>query len=183
MMDENVLGERIKSRRNDLGMSLRALAKEVDLTASFISQLERGQADPSIKSLRKIADALGVPLFYFLIDNGEAGPVVRKNARKRLQLPKSRVICELLTPSIQRKMEMFIVTVDPSRGNFAQTLSQPTEECILVLDGELSVQITDQKYTLEEGDSIYFNGSNLNAIRAVGNRESTFISAITPAVF
>ena len=51
-----MIGERIRVRRNELGLSLRALAKEVDLTASFLSQLERDQADPSIKSLRKIAD-------------------------------------------------------------------------------------------------------------------------------
>lgn len=181
-MDENTIGERIKKRRNDLGISLRALAKEVDLTASFLSQLERGQADPSIKSLRKIADALNTPLFSFLIDN-ETGPVVRKTARKRLQLPKSRVICELLTPSVQRKMEMFIVKVDPARGNIAQQLSQPTEECILVLNGKLCIQLGDQEYELEEGDSIYFSGSNLSGIRAMGSEEATFISAMTPAVF
>ena len=110
---ENRIGERIHTRRKELGLSLRALAKEVDLTASFLSQLERGQADPSIKSLRKIAAALGVPLFSFLADNGDVNPVVRKDRRKRLQLPGSQVVCELLTPSVQRKMEVFIVTVDP----------------------------------------------------------------------
>ncbi len=180
---DNMIGERIHSRRQELNLSLRALAKQVDLTASFLSQLERGQADPSIKSLRKIADALGVPLFYFLADDTDANPVVRRDARKRLQLPGSQVICELLTPSVQRKMEVFIVTVAPVRGNIAQPLPQPTEECILVLEGRLCVQLADQEYELETGDSIYFDGGSLRAISARGDQDARFISALTPAVF
>ena len=180
---ENRIGERIHTRRKELGLSLRALAKEVELTASFLSQLERRQADPSIKSLRKIAAALGVPLFYFLADSDDANPVVRKDSRKRLQLPGSRVVCELLTPSVQRKMEVFIVTVDPARGNIAYPLSQPTEECILVLEGRLCVKLIDQECDLDAGDSIYFDGSNLRAILAVGDQNARFISAMTPAVF
>ena len=179
---DNQIGERIHSRRKELNLSLRALAKEVDLTASFLSQLERGQADPSIRSLRKIANALGVPLIIFLADDTHADPVVRRDARKRLQLPGSQVVCELLTPSIQRKMEVFVVTVDPARGNIAKPLSQPTEECILVLEGRLCVQLADQEYELEAGDSIYFDGASLRTISAQGDQDARFISALTPAV-
>ncbi len=178
-----MIGDRIRARRTELGMSLRDLAKEVDLTASFLSQIERDQADPSIKSLRKIADALGVPLFYFLADDDDTNPVVRRNCRKRLQLPGSTVICELLTPDVNRKMEMFLVSVDPSQENIAQPLSQPTEEGILVLEGRLCVKLGDEEYELESGDSIYFEGPNLQVLSAIGDGRAVFVSAMTPAVF
>ena len=95
-----MFGERIKAQRNELGQSLRALAKDVDLTASFLSQIERNQADPSIKSLRRIADALGVPMLYFLSDDDATDPVVRRDRRNQLVIPESGVTYELLTPDL-----------------------------------------------------------------------------------
>jgi transcriptional regulator with XRE-family HTH domain len=178
-----MIGDRIRVRRNELGLSLRALAKEVNLTASFLSQLERDQADPSIKSLRKIADAMRVPLFYFLAEETEVDPVVRKDRRKRLQLPGSKVVCELLTPSVGGMMQVFTVTVSPDRGNIAQRLTEPTEECIVLIEGRLCVKLSDTEYELSPGDSIYFEGANLQAIAAVGDEDAVFISAMTPAVF
>jgi len=178
-----MIGTRIRTQRTELGLSLRNLAQKVGLTASFLSQIERNLADPSIKSLRKIADALQVPLFYFLSENGESSPVVRKDRRKRLQLPGSKVICELLTPDLNRKMEMFMVSVSPSHENIAQPLSQPTEECILVLEGHLCVKLGDTEHILEPGDSIYFDGPSLREISARGEQKAVFVSAMTPAVF
>jgi transcriptional regulator with XRE-family HTH domain len=155
----------------------------VNLTASFLSQIEREQADPSIKSLRKIADALGVPMLFFLTENGEPDPVVRKDRRKKLLLPGSKVAYELLTPDLDRKLEMFVARVHPSQKNIAHPLPYPTEECILVLEGSLCVTLNDTAYLLEAGDSIYFEGSYLSGLSATGEEPAVFVSAVTPAVF
>lgn len=178
-----MIGPRIRARRNELGLSLRDLAQQVGLTASFLSQIERKQADPSIKSLRKIADALDVPMLYFLAENGEPEPVVRKGQRKRLLLPGSQVAYELLTPDLSRKLEMFVATVHPSQRNIAHPLPHPTEECILLLAGSLCVKLGNTEYVLEEGDSIYFEGSSLCGLAARGDEPAVFVSAITPAAF
>jgi transcriptional regulator with XRE-family HTH domain len=164
-------------------MSLRVLAKKVNLTASFLSQLERGQTDPSIKSLRRIADALGVPMLSFLDESKEPNPVVRKDRRKKLVLPDSRVIYELLTPDLDRKMEMFIARVHPRQQNIVHPLPYPTEECILVLEGCLRIKLGENEYELEAGDSIYFECSGLCSLFAVGDEPAVFVSAMTPAVF
>ena len=73
-----MLGETIRRIRAEKGLNLRELAEITKLTPSFLSQVERDLAEPSITSLRKIADALGVPIFYFLMENGKPSPVVRK---------------------------------------------------------------------------------------------------------
>ena len=59
-----MIGKRINTRRQELNFSLRDLAQQTDLSASYLSQVERDMTDPSIKSLRKIADALKVPIMY-----------------------------------------------------------------------------------------------------------------------
>ena len=178
-----MIGERIKVQRNKLGLSLRALAKDADLTASFLSQIERNQADPSIKSLRRIADALRVPMLYFLSDDDATDPVVRRDRRKQLVIPESGVTYELLTPDLNRKMEMFIAQVDPSDQNIARPLPHPAEECIFVLEGSLRVTVGDNEYDLEAGDSIYFECSGLCSLIATGKEPTVFVSAMTPAVF
>lgn len=178
-----MIGPRIRSRRNELGMSLRDLSREVDLTASFLSQIERGQADPSIKSLRRIADALGVPMLFFLTEKGKPNPVVRKGRRKKLLLPDSQVTYELLTPDLDHKLEMFVARVHPSQHNIAHPLPYPTEECIFVLEGSLCVGLSETEYVLEAGDSIYFEGSTLSSLSATGDEPAVFVSAMTPAVF
>ena len=50
-------------------MSLRELARHTEVTASFLSQLERGQSDTSIGVLRRISEVLGVPMMHFLADS------------------------------------------------------------------------------------------------------------------
>ncbi len=178
-----MIGERIRAQRTELNLSLRDLAKKVGLTASFLSQIERNLADPSIKSLRKIADALGVPVLYFLAERKDADPIVRKENRKKLVLANPQVTYELLTPDLNRKMEMFLAHLSPSQENIALSLAHPTEECILVLEGRLHVQLDGKEYELDAGDSIYFEGSQLGALKAIGPADVVFIMAITPAVF
>jgi quercetin dioxygenase-like cupin family protein len=78
---------------------------------------------------------------------------------------------------------MFVATVHPSQENIAHPLPHPTEECILVLSGKLSVTLNNTEYLLEEGDSIYFEGSCLCGLAACGEEATVFVSAVTPAVF
>lgn len=178
-----MIGTRIRSRRNELGMSLRALAEKVDLTASFLSQIERDLADPSIKSLRRVADALSVPMLYFLAEYESPSPVVRANERKTLTIPRTKTTYELLTPDLNRKMELFVTHLDPKKGNIATVLTHPTEECVWVLEGKLRVQLDETVYDLNAGDSIYFEGQRLRLMAAVGNQDAVFMSALTPAIF
>ena len=107
------LGHRIRARRQELGLSLRELAGRVGLTASFLSQIDRDLASPSIESLRKISDALEVPIFHFLIEPDGKSPVVRYNKRLQLKLPDSNLTYELLTPDLNRQMEAFLTEREP----------------------------------------------------------------------
>ncbi|MFW5942719.1 MAG: helix-turn-helix domain-containing protein, partial [Chloroflexota bacterium] len=133
-------------------MSLRDLAAEVGLTASFISQVERNLASPSIDSLRSIAKALDEPLFFFLLEPDEEERVIRRDQRRKLISSDSNVTYELLTP-LNKKMEVVLTKLEPGDGSIPIIHHQDTEECIYVLEGELEVGLVDQTYTLSGGDS------------------------------
>lgn len=177
------LGEKIKERRSELSLSLRELAGQADLTASYISQIERGISEPSIESLRKISKALNVPTFYFFLETDSPSPVVRRKERRKLTLPKSNLTYELLTPNLNRKMEIILAELKPGRGEVQLVHHTNTEECILVLEGELEVVVAGEPYHLETGDTIYFEGVLLERIIPKGEQMVRYLSVITPPIF
>ncbi len=177
------LGSRIRLRRQELKLSLRELAEQVELTASFLSQIERDLASPSIDSLRKISDALDVPIFYFLVEPDGKSPVVRRNKRLKLTWPDTDLSYELLTPDLNRQMEGFMVEREPGEELYAKRLRQYTEEFIYVLQGQLELQLGEHLYLLEPGDSVYFEGPLLQHLAAKGTEKLRFISVITPPIF
>lgn len=176
------LGQKIKARRKKMRLSLRELAEQVSLTASFLSQVERGLASPSIDSLRAISKALDVPVFHFLIDMEGYNPVIRTDERRQLILPQANITYELLTP-VNRKMEIIMATLEPTDGDIPLIHHQHTEECIYVLEGELEVELSDEVYVLGAGDTIYFEGPILRRLAGRGDKTVRYLAIITPPIF
>jgi len=187
--EDSQVGQRIKERRQSLGISLRELAGRTELSAAFLSQVERGQANTSLSSLRRIAGALDTPLIYFLEDGDSPSvpqhdPVVRAGRRPKFSSPDSVVEYQLLTPDLSRKMEVISGRVKPGSGNVVRHLREPTEEWIYVLSGALLVRLQTMEYVLDPGDSIYFEGDQLSALECAStNEDVVWISVFTPAVF
>jgi transcriptional regulator with XRE-family HTH domain len=207
---QSTVGARIKEKRQNEGLSIRELARRTGLTASFISQVENEKANVSLDSLRRVSDALGVQMLHFLSEPGSqpeaavveqapvpvekaaqvhqlfdrSSPLIKKNMRPRIFLPDSGITYELLTSRLDHKMEAFMGRIAPGTGNVAGRLSIPTEEFMYCLTGVLKVGILDQVHTLEAGDSLYFDGTQLTSISSGTDTEETiWISVITPPAF
>jgi transcriptional regulator with XRE-family HTH domain len=180
-----MLGEKIRRLRKEKNLSLRSLARDVGVTASFLSQVERELADPSLGTLRKIAEILEVPVFELLLEDEPTSPVVRKDKRVQIQVKGTPAVLELLVPNLKQKMELMLCRTRAHDGklNYNTPLPHPTEECIYVVQGKMEIELSQETYTLDEGDSIYFKGVLLESLRAIGDEELVFISAITPPTF
>ncbi len=184
MNNENkVLGEKIRKTRLSKGMNLATFAQKIGKTTSYVSQIERGLASPSIMTLREISKILNVPIFYFLIDNGEQRALVRRNERKILQFPESHLTFELLSPDLSKQIEMIRIRLEPGASTCTVPLSHQGEECTLVLEGTMEIQIGEEIFILEKGDTIYYIASIPHKITSVGKDDLIVISAITPSNF
>lgn len=177
----NVIGERIRERRKELGLGLQALAKQTGLTASFLSLVERNRTSPSLGSLIKIAEALDVPFFYFTRTNGQ-NPVVRRKERTLITFPQENLTSELLVPHLRGRLEVFLSRGRPGTGNIARVPPHEAEECVYVLEGSIRVVLHDGEYTLAAGDSITFHLSTLREFHVVGRKQAVWLTAITPPV-
>lgn len=187
MENQVSIGTRMQQRRQVLEISLREVARRTGLSASFLSQVERGESNVSLDSLRKIAEALDVQILFFL--SAEAYPgadeatvyVLRGGSRPRLSLADNRVAYELLTPDLNHQMEVVLGRLSPGSGNVARRLKVPTEECIFVLCGELRVGIGSEDLVLRSGDSVYFTGAELHTLMCASkNEDAVWLSMITP---
>lgn len=182
------VGQRIRDRRQVLEMTLDDLAAKTGLSKSFLSQVERAIARPSIESLSTIATALGVPLFLFFVDETSSQTVVHRNERTEVTVPDSRFRYESIWFGPDHKMEVLIGRLDPgesdrdvARGHFVSEMTR-VEECVVVLEGSLNCEIDGEVYELEEGDSIYFNGILPHRYTNPAESESVILFVVTPPV-
>src|SRR5487761_562529 len=120
-LDASELGEMLRSRRITRKMSLAQVAEEAGVSTSFVSQVERGVANPTLSTLKSLVEALGSSVGALLQDgawsDGNGGKpaedsgiaVLRAGQRRRIVYPGSAIANELLSPSLQRKMEIIWV--------------------------------------------------------------------------
>ena len=161
MKNIDSVGSLMRRTRKELGFSLQKVADLSGLSVSFVSQAERGVLPPSVSSLKKIATALEIPAGMLMFNSGDnSGPtmvsVIRRNDRKKIVLPQSNAHYELITPDMRRRASMLSLTADAGAQS-GPSLSHYGEDCVVVLQGTLDVQVGDVWHKLKRGDSIYFN--------------------------
>jgi transcriptional regulator with XRE-family HTH domain len=178
-----MIGQKIRERRKELNISLRELGDLTGLSAGFLSQVENDQTDPSISSLQKIATALKVPMFTFLNGSEKTEQVVRRTARRQLSFPNPHVQFDLLTNDLNRQMAGFLIHLKSGESHQAQQLYRATEEMMYVISGRMEILVGDNIHSLEPGDSIYYEGSQLVRFTAKGEEDLVSLCMITPPAF
>ena len=183
------IGSIIRKIRLSKKMTVKELAEKTNLTSSLISQVERDTISPSLGTLVKISKSLNVPLASFFsqkMNNSTATVVIRNKERKKIILPTSHITYNVLSPDENRKIEFLLVEIDESQdqiSNEDELISHVGEECGYVIKGKLEVRLGEEKYYLEEGDSIYFQSTIPHRFKNVCKGKSISIWAGTPPSF
>jgi len=162
---EKEIQKRIREYRKRRGLTLRQLSEKVGCTHSYISQVEKGLAVPSLSMVGKLASALKISvidLFNGLPDDPEGSWHLPKAERRTIQYPDGKVSTQLLVSRIaSKKMEPLISTIRPGgTSDEAERMDHPsgTEEFVMVLQGELDFRINGKAFHLLEGDTLDFDG-------------------------
>src|SRR6266540_4354783 len=151
------IGERLRELREVRNISMRALATRSGLSANALSMIERGKVSPSVGTLYKIADALGVSITSFFGSDAERKQVVFLKAEERARASFTRGIFEALGgEQFVGRVEPFLLTLENSANSGARTMTHTGHEFVFCLRGELEYQVERQLYHLEAGDSLLF---------------------------
>ncbi|MEF9427561.1 MAG: helix-turn-helix domain-containing protein [Candidatus Mariimomonas ferrooxydans] len=154
------IGSRLKDLRAKFGMSQKELAEKIDLTPSFMSQVENNQISPSLSSFMQICNALGVSPSELLGDK----PVKNKDwlirKKEELQSPALnnngfKVFSITGNGSLPVHTPVHVAVMEPDATVKKHISLNKGEELIYVLKGRVSVVIDDVRETLNAGDTIY----------------------------
>ncbi len=169
------VGERIRLARRTAGLSVRELARRVDMSASHVSQVERGMASFSVPMLYTVVSELGISMDSLFLEPGatgrsypadvdsdseldRAGIVLRGRDRPTIQL-KSGPRWERLTPLPESDSEFLEVVYAPrAHGtDVPDFIRHDGREYGVVVSGRLQVQVGFETSELGPGDSITFD--------------------------
>jgi transcriptional regulator with XRE-family HTH domain len=156
-VDPQIIGEHIRQLRIKRHVSVRAFAAQTGFSASFISQLENGQVSPSLGSLHKIAEALGVTLgeFFAASAEGEEALVVRPADRSRLDSTWTDAHLEALGSMVKsRRLEPVLVILGPGGRSGKHLHSHSREDFAFIVSGHVVLTLGDEEHDLAPGDAV-----------------------------
>ncbi|RPI58944.1 MAG: cupin domain-containing protein [Chloroflexi bacterium] len=180
LRDLHDLGSQVQRLRHKNGLTIEKLAKLSGVSSGFLSQLERGMANPSFLSLQKIASGLDVPISAFFQTSSSDNFVVRRDQRRKLVLDDANRVWQLLTPDLNRSIEFLLMEWGPGISTEGRPSCHEGEECGLVLEGTLEIHWGNEVFLLEEGDSIYLPSTVPHWYRNPSDKKVVCVWAATP---
>jgi transcriptional regulator with XRE-family HTH domain len=179
------LGQQLRVLRKGRNLSLVELADRTGLSIGNISQIERGVSSPSVRSLKKLGEALNISVGDLFQETdlppaAEIAYIVRKKTRPLLKLGATGVQKELLTPTTPGALQMLMVTITPGGSSGPDHYTHRGEESGLVLAGALELWIEDECFILKEGDTFRFKSTQPHRFANAGAKVAQVLWVTTP---
>jgi transcriptional regulator with XRE-family HTH domain len=173
-----LIGERVRQHRTARGWTLDELADRSGVSRRMLINIEHGDGNPSIATLLRISDALGVGLPVLVdvqrphaltITAAGQAPVLWHGPRGGQAL----LVAGTEPPDV---VELWDWTLHPGEEHTSDPHSTGTRELLLVLDGQVDLRVGHNTERLSVGDSAAFAGN-------VAHSYATPAAAATPARF
>jgi transcriptional regulator with XRE-family HTH domain len=174
------IGERLRELREARKISMRALATRSGLSANALSMIERGRASPSVSTLYKISDALGVSITSFFGADAEKKQVVFLKSDERTRVSFTRGVFEGLGgEQFVGRVEPFLLTLESNANSGPRSMAHTGNEFVFCLRGELEYQVERQLFQLSAGDSLLFAAQLKHRWKNIGGTVVTALIIIS----
>lgn len=176
-----LVGERLRRLRQANRVSLRQLSEATGTSASFLSQLERGLTGVSTSTLFRIANCFGTSISeLFGGSNSGQSPILRRAARPSLPLMDGQRKM-LLSRRPLTHFETYIGEFEAggSSGDEAY-IHGDSHEMILVLRGQVQLELGQEVYSLSEGDCAEYATSTPHRVINTGDSVAEVLFMISP---
>jgi quercetin dioxygenase-like cupin family protein len=197
-----VLGGKLRAERERQGITVREMARRVDVSPSLVSQIERGLVTPSVGTLWSMTAELGLAMDGLFTDTehghaaaeqrpvttGEENGAQARGAHSVVQRGHNRqhirlaggVEWERLTAGPDDQVEFLYVRYEAGAESCPENsfFRHGGKEYAYLLEGRLGLQIGFDRYELSPGDSVSFESHNPHRLWAIGDEPATAIWVI-----
>jgi transcriptional regulator with XRE-family HTH domain len=180
------VGKRIGELREDAGITLQELAERTGYSSALLSQFENHMVSPPLGALIKLSRALGVDVGDFFGEVADQSFIlVRSDERETVSRVASKdgvslgYTYEALGFGLKgRRMEPFVVTLEPVPIREKHLSVHEGEEFIYVLGGRMKIRLGDHTDVLDPGDSIYFKCMTPHHVTCEGDEPAKILAVI-----
>ncbi|WP_370964316.1 helix-turn-helix domain-containing protein [Amycolatopsis sp. cg9] len=173
------IGSQLKRLRTREGLSLRDLAARSGLSATLLSQVERGVTDPSLSTLRRLAGVFGESVASLFDSAPPAVWISRPGHRSTLAGPRGLVRYERLTPG-NGHLEVLRAILPPGTATSEEPWGHASTECAYVVAGTLAVEIGGVTHEVSAGESITFDSNQPHRYRNPTAVDVEYLVSVTP---
>jgi transcriptional regulator with XRE-family HTH domain len=179
------VGRDVRALRRSRGITLQDLAKRINRSVGYVSQVERGISNLGVDDLRKLGTALNVPIGFFLehhsADPADRGTVVRARTRRRVGNHEEGFAEELLSPDMTGSFEMLRTEIAPGASS-KHKIHRTTEEAAFLVSGALEIWVEDRHFILAAGDAFRFHDQNVRWHNP-GTEPAVLVWVVAPPVY
>lgn len=162
-----LVGAQIRRRRRERDLTLSGVAELTGLNIGYLSQVENDKASPSLETLAALADALDVPIAWFLLDTSVAPRVVHAAERPRRQMPRGSGSMTQVDGGIARDIAIFEGTMPA--GHRTGFHEHPGDEHHIVLSGRVRFTQGESVVEAGAGDYVLLDGTLPHDAEAIGD--------------
>lgn len=180
------VGEDIRALRRSRALTLQGLSAAVGRSVGWLSEVERGQATPSVRDLGRLAEQLGVSISFFFRsagrDESERGRIQRAPDRVPIGSLESGLAEELLSPRLGGRFEMIRSVFAPGAESDGELPARGLEHGGVLVEGSLVLRIEGREFRLSRGDSFQF-ADQPYAWRNEGTEPAVVVWVVSPPTY
>lgn len=183
MTDEFDTGERLKTLRQNAGLSQRQLAERAGVPHGQISMIETGRSSPSVASLRRILGGMGITMSAFFEPDTASAAQVFFRAADLTDLTGhlgDGVQIAQVGDALAHGLQILAETYAPGADTGEAMLDHEANEGGIVVAGEIEVTVGEARAVLGPGDAYLFDSRAPHRFRNIGATPARIISACTP---
>lgn len=174
-----MIGNKLKDIRNKRKLSLEEAANLTGVSKAMLGQIERGQSNPTVSTLWKIATGLKVSFSTFMDEEQEDLRVIEQEAIQPIVEEDNKMRLFPIFPfDASNGIEIFTIELEPGCEHFSDPHEEGVEEYIIVTQGQIEISIGDKKIVLQKGHSIRFLANKPHAYKNASHELSIFQNVI-----
>lgn len=174
-----LIGKKLKEIRSSRNLSLDEVSKLTNVSKAMLGQIERGQSNPTVSTLWKIATGLKVSFSIFIEENQDELMIVNKEEiTPIIESDKKMRLYPIFPFDVNKGFEIFTIELESGCHHISTPHLDSVEEYIIVTEGQIVMNISGNDYVLDKGKSIKFIANKSHEYKNITSNKSVFQNII-----